>query len=227
MYHIQCSKLPGSKLNCLQVLPQSPLPREPKPTNMTSPTPPVDTSVSPPPPLSPTSKILILGSGVFGLSTALWLRRSGYEDVTVLDMQDTAGLGYAPGAVDSASADLNKIIRFSYGAEIEYQRLATEAAGLWDEWNAQIAAVQEEAELPESLRGGERRLWWKSGMLRMSGGGELGGVELQTLENMAAEGLRDGVFRSDDEVGRLLPPALSRCIYLWYRNGKMHMFPTR
>lgn len=196
---------------------------------MTSPALPADTSVSPspPPPLSQTSKILILGSGVFGLSTALWLRRSGYEDVAVLDMQDTAGLGYAPGAVDSASADLNKIIRFSYGAEIAYQRLATEAAGLWDEWNAQIAAVPEEAELPESLRCGERRLWWRSGMLRMSGGKELGGVELQTLENMAAEGLRDGVFRSDDEVGWSLPLAPWRSIYFRFRSGTMHMFPTR
>ncbi|KAH8905810.1 FAD dependent oxidoreductase [Coniochaeta sp. PMI_546] len=165
---------------------------------MNSPIPAPDTSVSSLPPLTSTSKIIILGSGVFGLSTAFWLRQSGYENVTVFDMQDTARHGYSPSAVDSASADLNKIIRFSYGAEIEYQRLATEAAALWDEWNAQIASVPE-AELPASLRGGERRLWWNSGMLRMTGSNELPSVELQTLENMAAEGLRDGVFRSDDE----------------------------
>jgi hypothetical protein len=155
---------------------------------------------------------------VFGLSTALWLRQSGYEDVTVFDMQDTAGHGYSPSAVDSASADLNKIIRFSYGAEIEYQRLATEAAVLWDEWNAQMASVPE-AELPAALRGGEKKLWWNAGMLRMSGGNELSSVELETLDNMAAEGLRDRVFRSDDEVGRPLPPAPFSSIYFRYRNG--------
>lgn len=187
-------------------------------TNMNSPIPAPDTSVSSLPPLTSTSKIIIIGSGVFGLSTAFWLRQSGYENVTVFDMQDTARHGYSPSAVDSASADLNKIIRFSYGAEIEYQRLATEAAVLWDEWNSQIASVPE-AELPTSLRGGERRLWWNSGMLRMTGGSEVPSVELQTLENMAAEGLRDGVFRSDDEVGTPLPPAPLRSIYLRYRNG--------
>lgn len=56
--------------------------------------------------LHPESKILIVGSGVFGLSTALWLARSGYRRVTVFDMQDTGSAGYDPGAgIKSASAD--------------------------------------------------------------------------------------------------------------------------
>jgi sarcosine oxidase/L-pipecolate oxidase len=170
---------------------------------MISPAPAPDTSVSSLPPLNPKSKIIILGSGVFGLSTALWLCKAGYEDVAVFDMQDMTRHGYSPAAVDSASADLNKIIRFSYGAEIEYQRLATEAATLWDAWNAQIDAVPED-ELPPVLRG-QRKLWWNAGMLRMTGGDELSDFEIQTLGNMEKEGLRDKVFRSDDEVGgRLL-----------------------
>lgn len=116
--------------------------------------------------ITPTSKIIIVGSGVFGISTALWLARSsGYSDVTVLDMQDTASAGYDPlSGVDSASADLNKIIRFSYGSEIEYQRLATEAGQMWDEWNAEIAATPLE-ELPERLRDGNRKLWWNAGCM--------------------------------------------------------------
>ncbi len=58
-----------------------------------------------------------------------------------------------PPGIDSASADLNKIIRFSYGNEIEYQRPATEAAVLWDEWNNQIdeAVAAGDAGLPEIL----------------------------------------------------------------------------
>ncbi|KAI0879981.1 FAD dependent oxidoreductase [Annulohypoxylon maeteangense] len=150
--------------------------------------------------ISSSSKILIVGSGVFGISTALWLARSGYGDVTVLDMQDTANTAYDPSCgVDSASADLNKIIRFSYGSEIEYQRLATEASKMWDEWNREI----EEAsinELPERLRYGDRKLWWNAGMLRMSCESDLGDFEIATLENMEREGIREFQFIADDDI---------------------------
>jgi sarcosine oxidase/L-pipecolate oxidase len=138
---------------------------------------------------------------------------AGYVDITIFDMQDTEGHGYSPSAVDSASADLNKIIRFSYGAEIEYQRLATEAALLWDEWNAEIGALPE-VELPPVLRG-QRKLWWNVGMLRMSGGHELSDFEMHTLDNMEKEGLRDKIFRSDSEVGRpVLCPATRNVLCL-------------
>ncbi|KAI2462960.1 FAD dependent oxidoreductase [Annulohypoxylon bovei var. microspora] len=150
--------------------------------------------------ISPSSKIIIVGSGVFGISTALWLARSGYKDVTVLDMQDTASKAYDPlCGVDSASADLNKIIRFSYGSEIEYQRLATEAAKMWDEWNRDILAVPTN-ELPERLRCDDRKLWWNVGMLRISCESELGDFEIATLENMEREGIREFQFRTDDDA---------------------------
>ncbi|KAJ8130492.1 hypothetical protein O1611_g3140 [Lasiodiplodia mahajangana] len=149
------------------------------------------------------SKILIIGSGVFGLSTALWLARSGYRRVTVLDMQDTGSSGYDPGAgITSASADINKIIRFSYGSEIEYQRLASQAAEIWEEWNQEIASLAEakEEELPGVLRSGERKIWNKCGFLRMGAGSEFGDVEVQTLKNMEKEGIRDTQFKSDDDA---------------------------
>ncbi|KAI1388106.1 FAD dependent oxidoreductase [Hypoxylon trugodes] len=150
--------------------------------------------------LEHSSKIIIVGSGVFGISTALWLARSGYSDVTILDMQDTAATGYDPlSGTDSASADLNKIIRFSYGSEIEYQRLASEAAQLWDDWNREIAATPAD-ELPESLREGDRKLWWNVGLLRMSCESEFGAFEIETLENMEREGIREFQFRSDDDA---------------------------
>ncbi|KAI1097390.1 FAD dependent oxidoreductase [Jackrogersella minutella] len=151
-------------------------------------------------PIRPSSKIIIIGSGVFGISTALWLARAGYEDVTVLDMQDTADTAYDPlSGIDSASADLNKIIRFSYGSEIEYQRLATEAAQIWEEWNREITATPAD-ELPARLRGGDRKLWWNVGMLRMSSEPELGAFEITTLENMEREGIRESQFRTDDDA---------------------------
>lgn len=149
------------------------------------------------PSLQPSSRILIIGSGVFGLSTALWLARSGYTDITVLDMQDTATTGYDPDRIDSASADINKVIRFSYGTEIEYQRLATEAAVLWEEWNKQISETEED-DLPPGLRDGERKLWWNVGMLRMAAGEDFGEFEMKTLENMEKEGIRDRQFKNDD-----------------------------
>ncbi|KAI1408644.1 FAD dependent oxidoreductase [Hypoxylon sp. FL1857] len=150
--------------------------------------------------INPSSTIIVVGSGVFGISTALWLARSGYKDVTVLDMQDTAATAYDPLAgVDSASADLNKIIRFSYGDEIEYQRLATEAARMWDEWNREIADASAD-ELPERLKDGDRKLWWNAGLLRMSSEPELGDFEIATLENMEREGIRELQFRTDDDA---------------------------
>ncbi|KAI0196490.1 FAD dependent oxidoreductase [Xylaria flabelliformis] len=149
--------------------------------------------------LHPDSKILIIGSGVFGLSTALWLARSGYRRITVFDMQDTGSKGYDPGAgIKSASADINKIIRFSYGSEIEYQRLASQAAEIWDGWNQEIASLAEE-ELPEVLRKGEKKLWHKCGFLRMGARSEFADTELQTLQNMEKEGIRDTQFKSDDD----------------------------
>ncbi|TGJ80283.1 hypothetical protein E0Z10_g8489 [Xylaria hypoxylon] len=150
--------------------------------------------------LNPDSKILIVGSGVFGLSTALWLARLGYRRVTVFDMQDTESTGYDPGAgIESASADINKIIRFSYGSKIEYQRLASQAAEIWDQWNQEIASLAGE-ELPEVLRRGERKLWYKCGFLRMGAGTEFADFELQTLRNMEMEGIRDTQFKSDDDA---------------------------
>lgn len=152
--------------------------------------------------ISHDSKILIVGSGVFGISTALWLARSGYKDVTVFDMQDTQSSGYDPSqGVDSASADLNKIIRFSYGDEIEYQKLAFEAAKLWEEWNEQIA-LADENHLPNVLRSGTRRLWWNCGYLRMSETDEYDDFERITLKNMEKEGIRATQFMVDNESGR-------------------------
>lgn len=147
--------------------------------------------------LQSSSRILVIGSGVFGLSTALWLARAKYTDVTVLDMQDTASTGYDPDQIDSASADINKIVRFSYGTEIEYQRLASDAAVEWEEWNRQVSVARDE-DLPPGLRGGERKLWWNVGMLRMAEGEDLGEFEMKTLENMEREGIRDRQFRTDD-----------------------------
>lgn len=53
--------------------------------------------------LTKKSKILILGGGTWGCSTALHLARRGYEDVTVLDAHPI------PSPI-SAGNDVNKIV---------------------------------------------------------------------------------------------------------------------
>lgn len=156
------------------------------------------TARPPPPSLRKDSRIIIVGSGVFGISTALWLARAGYRDVTVLDMQDTAAAGYDPKAgIDSASADINKIVRFSYGSAVDYQRLASRAAAEWHEWNRQIAAS---ADLPRRFAGDRSQVWLNCGALRQSPTREMTEQELLTLKSMEQEGIRDRQFRTDDEA---------------------------
>lgn len=69
------------------------------------------------------SKIVIIGAGTFGLSTALYLLRQGEEDVTVVDAHDV------PSPL-SAGNDVNKILQTSSGRDF-YSKLAEESLKLW------------------------------------------------------------------------------------------------
>ncbi|KAJ5287480.1 L-pipecolate oxidase [Penicillium angulare] len=72
---------------------------------------------------SKSDPILIVGAGVFGLSTALELKQRGYEDITVLDR-------YTPPVVDGSSVDISRIIRIDYADPI-YCKMAREAYQGW------------------------------------------------------------------------------------------------
>lgn len=67
--------------------------------------------------------ILIVGAGVFGLSTAAELSSRGYKNITVIDR-------YPPPVPDGSSVDISRIIRTDYADPI-YSRMATEAQALW------------------------------------------------------------------------------------------------
>lgn len=69
------------------------------------------------------SKILIIGGGTWGLSTALYLLRDNYTDVTIIDAEEIP-------SSRSAGNDKNKIIRIGYTSEF-HSRLELEAAELW------------------------------------------------------------------------------------------------
>lgn len=89
--------------------------------------------------ITPESCVVIVGGGVFGLSTALWLARSGYKNVTIFDRCELKKNHYNPSeGCDGASADINKIFRATYGSASHNQDLALEARDVWLEWNRAI-----------------------------------------------------------------------------------------
>lgn len=73
--------------------------------------------------LSHTQPILIIGAGVFGLSTALELSSRGYKNITVLDR-------YPPPVPDGSSVDISRIIRTEYANSV-YSQMAQEAIHGW------------------------------------------------------------------------------------------------
>ncbi|KAL4900073.1 hypothetical protein BDW74DRAFT_188651 [Aspergillus multicolor] len=69
-------------------------------------------------------RVIIIGAGVFGLSTALDLASSGFNSVTVLDR-------HMPPVPDGSSNDISRVIRFDYGDKV-YAQLGKEAYDLWN-----------------------------------------------------------------------------------------------
>ena len=103
-------------------------------------------------------RIIIVGAGVFGLSTALHLAKRGYKDVHLYDAQpyDKNGYSCSEGCV-AASCDDNKIIRASCGNAKLYQILAFQAVAEWRKWKDNIAETPAK-ELPRGLTP-EVKLW--------------------------------------------------------------------
>ena len=67
--------------------------------------------------------IIIIGAGVFGLSTAYELSTRGYKNITVLDR-------FLPPIPDGSSVDISRIIRVEY-ADPVYHQMAQEAMQGW------------------------------------------------------------------------------------------------
>lgn len=76
---------------------------------------------------------LIVGSGIFGLTTALELQARGHA-VTLLDA------GPAPHPL-AASTDISKVVRIEYGGDELYTSLAEDAREGWLAWNAESFAT--------------------------------------------------------------------------------------
>jgi glycine/D-amino acid oxidase-like deaminating enzyme len=72
-------------------------------------------------------RALVAGGGIFGVTSALALRRRGHE-VTLID----------PGSLPhplAESTDISKIIRLDYGADEAYTTLAERSLAGWRRWN--------------------------------------------------------------------------------------------
>ncbi|KIW76373.1 hypothetical protein Z517_11119 [Fonsecaea pedrosoi CBS 271.37] len=140
------------------------------------------------PPLAKTDCIVIVGAGVFGLSTALHLAARGYTDVTVFDAQpyENTKYDYISGC-DSASADMNKIIRSAYGEQTEYQDLSREAIECWEEWNQEISTGRC---VPDGMTRADK-VFINNGHLSLTDRDELPEFEKATIRNMERAGSSD------------------------------------
>lgn len=75
------------------------------------------------PPSDPKAQIIIVGAGVFGLSTAYELACRGYSNITILDRS-------LPPVADGSSVDVSRVIRWDY-ADPFYAEIAQEAVAAW------------------------------------------------------------------------------------------------
>lgn len=78
--------------------------------------------------------VAVIGAGVFGGWTALWLLRAGYQ-VTLID-------AWGPGNSRASSGDETRVIRSTYGSNQTYFDLNVRALELWKEhqkqWNRSL-----------------------------------------------------------------------------------------
>lgn len=73
---------------------------------------------------------IVVGAGIFGITTALELRARGYN-VAILD----------PGPLPhplAASTDISKVMRMEYGADETYMEMAEQAYSGWLRWNEEL-----------------------------------------------------------------------------------------
>ncbi|WWC89147.1 uncharacterized protein L201_004065 [Kwoniella dendrophila CBS 6074] len=123
--------------------------------------------------------VVIVGAGIYGMSTALWMLESGKYTVTMLDK---CGILPAP---DAASTDLNKIIRSSDYADPNLASLALEAVDFWrkPEWE---------------------NTYHESGVMVLSAAGEKAGQEFvsKAEENSKNLGIAIESLKTTEQVKR-------------------------
>ncbi|KAG0684656.1 hypothetical protein C6P40_001653 [Pichia californica] len=127
------------------------------------------------------SKIIIIGAGVMGLSTASALLDKGYTDVSIFEKRDylKQEYNYFKGC-DSPSSDLNKIFRSSYGSEVHYQKMSTWSREKFLKWNKEIKE--------QNWEGGDP-IYFNTGNIHLTDKKILPEFEKLTLKNMPDESI--------------------------------------
>jgi sarcosine oxidase/L-pipecolate oxidase len=128
-----------------------------------------------------TDKVIIVGAGVYGLSATLSLLKDGYTDVHLFDKNDyfVQHYSYFKGC-DSASSDMNKIFRASYGEKTWYQQMSLKSRDTFLQWNKQIAKCGWEGGAP---------VYINSGNVHLTDSNELPEFERITLQNMGDQAI--------------------------------------
>ena len=141
------------------------------------------------------SSLVIVGGGVFGLSSALELRGRGWR-VTLLDQ------GEVP-HTDAASTDISKVVRMDYGADEIYTEMGEAALDGWCRWNASW----------------ERPLFHADGFLVMTRDPEMkpGGFEHDSFHFLTSRG-HDLVRLREADLARRHPMWKAGCFHDGYLN---------
>lgn len=159
--------------------------------------------------MSKDQKIIIVGSGVYGLSSAYHLSFQGYSNIHVFDRGFYNENDFSPlKGADGASTDLNKLIRASYVDKIHYQDLAIESLKQYHIWNQEFLKL---SFLPSGLSYIQERclrdadfqpLFQNTGYIRLDDIDT--GEELRNLANFEAAGLRKLSYdiNNPDDIAR-------------------------
>ncbi|KAL3291264.1 FAD dependent oxidoreductase [Colletotrichum asianum] len=133
--------------------------------------------------------VVVVGAGVFGLSTSIHLAERGYTNITLLDKQpyEKTHYSYFEGC-DAASADINKIIRSAYGSQTIYQNLSFEAIECWNSWTEELR--QGGDAVPPGMSATDD-LWINNGDLSCTDGDALPDSDIATIDNMERAGHGD------------------------------------
>ncbi|KAH7161056.1 FAD dependent oxidoreductase [Dactylonectria macrodidyma] len=140
-------------------------------------------STSPP---TKTDAIIVVGAGIFGLSTVIHLAERGYTNVTLIDRQpyEKTLYSYTKGC-DAASADINKIIRSAYGSQTIYQDLSLDAIKAWNTWTEELR--RGDPAVPPGMTS-QDDIWINNGDLSCTDANTLPPFEKATIENMDKAG---------------------------------------
>ncbi|KAK7473076.1 hypothetical protein VKT23_001179 [Stygiomarasmius scandens] len=132
--------------------------------------------------ISSHEKIVIIGAGCFGISTAYHLSQRGFTDITVIDRSDSLP------AKDASSNDFNRIVRTSYSDNF-YTTFAKEAIGTWK--NRQVW---------------EDDSYHESGVLVLSSSSSPGSYVDDSYTNDRNQGSRVDILPDGEAVRRVFPP---------------------